>query len=397
MYDRSTQVDRTADSINFGIGQPDFALLPHALMSEVAAERFAEGDTELLNYGFPQGDGRFRWALAEFLSRGYGAPVQPQQLMITAGASQALNLVCTLFTRPGDTVFVEEPSYFLALRILQEDHRLNAVPIPTDEHGLVLPAVAEALTRHRPTLLYTIPTYQNPTGRTLSQSRRQQLLALAEQHDFQIVADEVYHLLDFGSPPPAPFAAYADSGRVLSLGSFSKILAPGLRLGWVQTSEQQARQFADSGLVDSGGGLNQFTSNLVRVALEGGGQKQYLDSLRRAYKQRVDAMDAALHKHIGDRAAWTVPAGGFFFWLTCAGDFLAAAANRSTAAGAPGQFNTTALLDAAAPAKVGFLPGPRCSSVGALNHCLRLCFAHYPIPEIQEGIRRLGRVFDSFQ
>ncbi|MYH61281.1 MAG: aminotransferase class I/II-fold pyridoxal phosphate-dependent enzyme, partial [Caldilineaceae bacterium SB0675_bin_29] len=146
MYDRSTQVDRSADSINFGIGQPDFALLPHALMSEVAAERFAEGDTELLNYGFPQGDGRFRWALAEFLSRGYATPVQPRQLMITAGASQALNLVCTLFTRPGDTVFVEEPSYFLALRILQEDHRLNAVPIPTDEHGLVLPAVAEALT-----------------------------------------------------------------------------------------------------------------------------------------------------------------------------------------------------------------------------------------------------------
>ena len=379
MHDRSTQVDRSADSINFGIGQPDFALLPHALMSEVAAERFAEGDTELLNYGFPQGDGRFRWALADFLSRGYGAAVQPQQLMITAGASQALNLICTFFTRPGDTVFVEEPSYFLALRILQEDHRLNAVPIPTDEHGLVLPAVKEALTRHRPVFLYTIPTYQNPTGRTLSESRRQQLLALAEEHDFLIVADEVYHLLDFGSPPPGPFAVAADSGNVLSLGSFSKILAPGLRLGWVQTSEQRARQFAASGLVDSGGGLNQFTSNLVRVALEGGGQKDYLESLRRAYKERVEAMDAALHKQIGDRATWTVPAGGYFFWLTCAEDL-----------------DTTALLDAAARAKVGFLPGRRCSSVNGLSHCLRLCFAHYAIPQIEEGIRRLGKVFDSF-
>ena len=378
MYDRSTQVDRSADSINFGIGQPDFTLLPHALMRQVAAERFAEGDTELLNYGFPQGDGRFRWALAEFLSCGYRAAVDPQQLMITAGASQALNLVCTLFTRPGDTVFVEEPSYFLALRILQEDHRLNAVPIPTDEHGLSLPAVADALTRHRPVLLYTIPTYQNPTGRTLPHNRRQQLLALAEEHDFLIVADEVYHLLDFGSPPPGPFAAHADSGSVLSLGSFSKILAPGLRLGWVQTSAQRARQFAASGLVDSGGGLNHFTSNLVRVALEGGGQKDYLEELRRAYRQRVEAMDAALHKHIGDRATWTVPAGGFFFWLTCADNI-----------------DTTELLNTAAGAKVGFLPGPRCSSVGGLDHCLRLCFAHYGIPEIEEGIRRLGQVFDS--
>ena len=379
MYDRSTQVDRSADSINFGIGQPDFALLPHALMRQVAAERFAEGDTELLNYGFPQGDGRFRWALAAFLSRGYGAEVQPQQLMVTAGASQALNLLCTLFARPGDTVFVEEPSYFLALRILQEDHRLNAVPIPTDQHGLAPTAVADALTRHRPAFLYTIPTYQNPTGRTLSHSRRQQLLALAEEHDFLIIADEVYHLLDFGSPPPPPFAAYADSGRVLSLGSFSKILAPGLRLGWVQTTPQRAHAFAASGLVDSGGGLNHFTSNLVRVALEGGGQKDYLDQLRRAYRQRVAAMDAALHKHIGDRATWTVPAGGFFFWLTC-----------------PDNIDTTELLNAADGAKVGFLPGPRCSSVGGLGHCLRLCFAHYAKPEIEEGIRRLGQVFDSF-
>ena len=377
MHNRSTQVDRSADMINFGIGQPDFALLPHTLMRQVTAARFAEGDTELLNYGLEQGDGRFRRALAAFLSSGYGVDVQPQQLMITAGASQALSLLCTLFTRPGDTVFVEEPSYFLALRILQEDHRLNAVPIATDENGLILPAVEEALTRHRPVFLYTIPTYQNPTGRTLSQDRRQQLLALADAHDFLIVADEVYHLLDYGNPPPPPFAAHLSSGRTLSLGSFSKILAPGLRLGWVQTTPQMARRFATSGLVDSGGGLNQFTSNLVRVALEGGGQRDYLDGLRRAYQQRVEAMDAALHRHIGDRATWTVPAGGFFFWLTCA--------NQSQ--------KTTALLQAAASAKVGFLPGRRCSSVGGLGRCLRLCFAHYGIADIEEGIRRLGQVF----
>ena len=118
----------------------------------------------------------------------------------------------------------------------------------------------------------------------------------------------------------------------------------------------------------------------MRVALEGGGQRDYLDGLRRAYRLRVEAMDAALHRHIGDRATWTVPAGGFFFWLTCAD-----------------KLDTTELLKEAAGAKVGFLPGPRCSSVGGLGHCLRLCFVHYGIPEIEEGIRRLGQVFDSFQ
>ena len=111
--------------------------------------------------------------------------------------------------------------------------------------------------------------------------------------------------------------------------------------------------------------------------MKGEGRGDYLDGLRRAYQQRVEAMDAALHRHIGDRATWTVPAGGFFFWLTCA--------NQSQ--------KTTALLQAAASAKVGFLPGRRCSSVGGLGRCLRLCFAHYGIADIEEGIRRLGQVF----
>lgn len=376
MFDRSTQVDRTADSINFGIGQPDFALLPHELMCNATATRFAEGDTELLNYGFEQGDGRFRWALAAFLRASYGTPVQPQQLMITAGASQALALICTLFTRPGDTVFVEEPSYFLALRILQEDHRLKTVPIPTDENGLVISAVEEALTRHRPAFLYSIPTYQNPTGRTLPQKHREQLLALAEAHDFRIIADEVYHLLSYGEPPPPPFAEHVSSGRVLSIGSFSKILAPGLRLGWVQTTPELAQRFVASGLFESGGGLGHFSSNFVRVVLEEGGQREYLDGLRRIYGQRVEAMDTALRRHLNDRADWTVPKGGFFFWLTCGQDM-----------------DTTALLKAAIDAKVGFLPGPRCSNMGGLRHCLRLCFVHYDIPEIEEGLYRLGRLF----
>lgn len=376
MHDRATQVDRSADSINFGIGQPDFALLPHALMGRTAAARLAEGDTELLNYGFPQGDGRFRWALASFLFRRYGVQVDHRQLMITAGASQALSLACTLLARPGDTVFVEEPSYFLALRILQEDHRLNAIPIATDADGLPPEAVEDALTRHKPVFLYTVPTFQNPTGRTLPRDRRRKLLALAREHRFRIVADEVYHLLDFGTRPPPPFAAEADSGLVLSLGSFSKILAPGLRLGWVQTSPQLARRFAEMGLADSGGGLNHFTSNLVRVALEEGWLEEHLDDLRRVYAQRMEAMDAALRRHIGDRAGWSMPGGGFFFWLTC-----------------DEQVDTGALLRAAVSARVGFLPGPRCSSNGELRHCLRLCFAHYGIAEIEEGVRRLGELF----
>lgn len=372
---RTSQVDRASTSINFGVGQPGFDLLPLDLMRRAADARFAEGDTELLNYGYEQGDGRFRAALAAFLSAEYHTPVGPEELMITAGASQALALICTLFTRPGDTVFVEEPSYFLALRIMQEDFRLNAVPIPTDEDGLRVDALEEALTRHRPVFVYSIPTFQNPTGYTLSAQRRERLVALSRQHDFLVVADEVYQSLHYSAAPPQPLAAYVESGQVLSVGSFSKILAPGLRLGWIQAGPELIRRFVTCGLVDSGGGLNHFTSNLVRVALEEGWQSDLLEKLRAVYRRRIDVMDAALHRHVGDRALWQIPAGGYFFWLEMAAGM-----------------DTGALLAKAEAAQVGFLPGARCSSVGGLNSHLRLSFAHFDEEAIEEGIARLGRV-----
>lgn len=211
---RSSQVNRASSVIDFGIGQPSFDLLPLELMRRATAARFAEGDTELLSYGYEQGDGRFRQALADFLTAEYATAVTPQELMITAGASQALALICTLFTKPGDTVFVEEPSYFLALRILREDFGLNAVPIPTNEKGMRMDALEEALARQRPVFVYTIPAFQNPTGHTLSAQRRARLVALGQEYDFLVVADEVYQLLHYAARPPAPVAAQTASGRV---------------------------------------------------------------------------------------------------------------------------------------------------------------------------------------
>lgn len=385
---RSSQVNRASSLIDFGIGQPGFDLLPLELMRQSTEARFSEGDTELLNYGYEQGDGRFRQALADFLSAEYASPVEPEQLMVTAGASQALALICTLFTQPGDTVFVEEPSYFLALRILREDFRLNAVPIPSDENGLRLDALEEALAQQQPVFVYTIPAFQNPTGHTLSARRRERLVALAHKHNFLIVADEVYQLLHYSATPPAPppalppapLAAHTDSGRVLSVGSFSKILAPGLRLGWIQAAPEFVQRFVTCGLVDSGGGLNHFTSNLVRVALEKGRQTEYLAGLRQIYRQRIDVMDAALHRHLGGLARWQKPGGGYFFWLEM-----------------DAGIDTAALLPASHAAGVGFLPGMRCSSVGGLSNYLRLSFAHFGEAEIGEGVARLGEILGQSQ
>ncbi len=374
---RTAQVNVPAGMIDFGIGQPGFDLLPIDIIRRAASRRLAEGDTTLLNYGYEQGDGYFRLALAGFLNLNYGRPVGAEELFVTAGASQALDLVCTLFTRPGDVVFVEEPTYFLALRIFA-DHGLKVISLPMDDEGLIIDALESELTRYRPALLYTVPTFQNPTGVTLSQARRERLVALGRDHGFLIVADEVYHLLNYQAVPPAPLAAYINTGAVLSIGSFSKILAPGLRLGWIQATPELIQRLVGSGLADSGGGLNHFTSNLVRVVLADGWQATHLAWLKEIYGRRVQAMQEALEAHLDGVARWVAPQGGFFFWLTL-----------------PPEVDTGGLLAAARAHEVGYQPGVKFSGRQELTRHMRLSFAFYDAADIAQGVARLAQVISG--
>lgn len=182
---RTTQVNLKADFIDFGIGQPGFSILSLDVMRQAAEHRLGIDDTSYLIYGAEAGDGQFRQALANFLSTKYGAPAAAHQICVTAGASQALDLICTLYTEPGDIVFAEEPSYFLALRIF-EDHKLRVMGVPTDENGMDMEALAEMLNHHKPKFVYTIPTFQNPAGFTLPTERRLQLITLSQIHNFKI-------------------------------------------------------------------------------------------------------------------------------------------------------------------------------------------------------------------
>jgi DNA-binding transcriptional MocR family regulator len=207
-----TQLNIAPGVIDLGVGQPDPELLPFERMREAIAHRIAQPDPlPWLAYGVEQGNGYFRVALARFLAEGYRLPVAADDLFVTAGASQGLDLVCSLFTRPGDTILVEDPTYFLALRIFA-DHGLTAVGVPMDRLGVVPDALAEALAEHRPALFYTVPTFHNPTSVTLAEARRERVVELALRHQVPIVADEVYHLLPHGSAPPPPLAAWAGTG-----------------------------------------------------------------------------------------------------------------------------------------------------------------------------------------
>jgi len=368
---QTTQSHADPDVIDFGAGHPGDALLPRALMQAAAAHRLSQPDASLLQYGLEQGDGYFRHALAGFLSRRYAAPVDMEQLFVSSGASQALDLICTLYTQPGDVVFVEEPTYFLALRIFA-DHRLTVIPIATDAQGLDIDALEAALAQRRPALLYVIPTHQNPSGATLPLERRRRLVELSVQHNFLIVADEVYHLLSYDAAPPPPLAFFAESGTVLGLGSFSKILAPGLRLGWVQAAPPHMTRLYTSGLLDSGGGLNPFTSALVRVVLEEGWEDAYLDGLHVTYRQRIAVLDAALQAQLGATVRYVTPTGGYFFWLQL-----------------PEACDGETLLQRAAAHKVSFRPGVRFSGCGGLRNYIRLSFAFYEEAQLREGVHRL--------
>lgn len=362
-------------TINFSVGQPSADLLPLGLLRG-ACESFFAGAVPLeLNYGERQGDARFRAALATFLRAAGDSSASPEALMLTAGISQALDFACSRFTRPGDTVFVEEPSYPYSFQIFR-DHGLHIVGIPLDGQGMDLERCERELARHRPKLLYTIPSYHNPTGQTLGRERRERLVALSRKHGFIIAADEVYQLLHHGAAPPPSLGSLAEHGNVLSFGSFSKILGPGLRLGWIQTKPELMRILMASGALVSGGNFNHFTSHVVRQLIEKDQLASFVEHLRSNYAARAEAMDAALHTHFGNIATWQKPQGGYFFWLEL-----------------PARFDTGEFQAAARGAGTGFLAGTACSTAGGLKNCLRLSFAHYAVPEIHEGVARLKRAF----
>jgi len=370
---QTTQMRVPEDVIHLGIGQPDENLLPAKKIAQAASHCSGKKNRRILQYGRQQGDGAFRITLARFLTGEYDIEVAPDHLFITAGISQALDLICALFTRPGDTIIVEEPSYFLALRIFA-DYRLNIIGTPVDHDGLMIAALEERLEKYKPVFVYTIPVFHNPTGVTLSAERRKRLIRLSRMHDFLIVADEVYQLLAYTRTPPPPLASYDTFGSVLSLGSFSKILAPGLRLGWIQADPALLKRFLVRGFLVSGGGLNPFVSSVANSMIELGLQKAHLRTLRKVYGKRIQAMSQALRLKM-PFVTFSEPHGGYFFWCRL-----------------PDNADAEELLAIAETHQVGFQPGIRFSSMSAQRNYLRLSFAYYGINKLVQGIERLGYI-----
>jgi 2-aminoadipate transaminase len=372
---RFVQTATPAGVINLGLGQPSPRLLPLAEIGRAAqAQLGSGGDPLVLQYGAVLGDPEFRASLARWLSDEYQLPVTAEQLMVTAGTSSALTFVSQIFAEPGATVVSEDPTYFLAHGVFRSAG-LNVRGVPIDEHGLDLDVLARLLTSGlRPAFVYVIPAFQNPTGACLDPERARELVALADHYDFTIIADEPYVALRYGDARPGSMMAHDEGrGRVLSLGSFSKLLGPGLRLGWAHAEPQLIERLSMHGALRSGGCFNPVIANIVQHTIDSGFLTTHVEQLREVLGARAQTLTDALREHVPS-ARFAPPSGGYFCWVDLDGASL----------------DTEALLERASDLR--FIPGRRCALERNLASFVRLSFSFYEEHELVEGVRRLARL-----
>ena len=363
--------------ISFAGGFPTPDSFPTDLFQEVMQGLFQD-DYSGLQYGPTEGLDALRGELASQLTA-EGAPCSPENIIITNGSQQALDLVCKVLLDPGDCVLVEQPSYVGGLNAIGNYQGVK-VGIPIDEHGLRLDIMANRLKElasrgQRPKIIYTIPNFQNPTGVTLSLERRQGLLEFAREYDFLIVEDNPYGEISFGQEPVPHIKSMDDEGRVIYLGSFSKILSPGVRVGWLAANGALVRQI---GIAKQGTDLcsNSLGMKVVLETLRSGKLDAHIQSLRTLYRRRRDTMLRALAAYMPEGVSWTRPQGGFFIWLTL-----------------PSYIDAKAMLPfAIAEEKVAYVSGTGFHADGSGQNTIRLAFSQAAESDIEEGIRRLARV-----
>lgn len=365
--------------IPLAMGCPGPEAIPINVLRNIATEVMADPTVGVLNYGPTEGEKSLRSALVEFLSR-EGKNLDPGSIVVTSGGMQGLDLVCKLFIDPGDLVVVESPTYTNGTATIQS-YEGGILEVPVDDHGLIVEAIPEFVQRsgRKPKLFYIIPNSQNPYGATLSLSRRERLLELAYSYGSLILEDDPYRMLNFsGELLPSLWEMDNSHRQVVAVHTFSKILAPGLRVGWVLGPEIVVkRMVAAKQAMDTC--TNVPGQRLVAEFLSRGLMPDHLGQLRSLYREKKVAMQAALSDCFRGvlNSTWTDPTGGFFLWLTL-----------------PADVDASRLFRVAIQEGVAFIPGSAFSVSGSFKNALRLCFAHPRLPEIQEGVRRLRAAFD---
>jgi len=363
--------------ISLAGGLPYTQAFPPDVLVELTAAVAADATAQALQYGPTEGLAEAREAICGLLA-GQGVPAVPEHVLVTTGGQQVLDLVCRTFIDPGDVVIAEGPTYPGMLPTLGA-YDADVRHIPMDGDGMLIDALQTELERldaagRRPKLIYTIPSFQNPAGVSLSLERRRALVELAARRQILIVEDDPYSRLRFeGEPLPSLAELDAGRGGVIHVGTFSKILAPGLRIGFAVAP---AAIVAKLNLAKQGIDLcsSPLAQMLASRFVEGPRFAPYLETMVDLYRERRDVMVAALHEHLPADAAFSPPAGGLFVWVTVPG------------------VSAGALLPRALQADVAFVPGTAAFFDGRGDESMRLNFSAVTSERIEEGVRRLGRV-----
>ena len=360
-------------------GMPYVEALPLDALAETTSRLLRERGAQALQYGSGQGDGILREQIIDVMSD-VGVSAHPDDVIVTSGSQMALDLVVRIFCNPGDVVLVEAPSYVGALGIFRS-YECDVVHVPMDAEGLVPEALDEAISKVRNSgrtvkLIYTIPSFHNPAGITQPAQRRKEILDIALRENLLILEDDPYALLGFEGTVPRAIRA-DDSEQVVYLGSFSKTLASGLRVGWAVAPHGVREKLvlaAEAAVLCP----SNFTQGVVSEFLATQPWRDQVDIFRDIYRERRDALLESLDTLMPPGTEWTRPAGGFYSWLTL-----------------PEQLDATAMLPRAVSALVAYVPGTGFFSDGQGHRHLRLSYC-YPEPDrIREGVRRLAGVMEQ--
>jgi 2-aminoadipate transaminase len=365
------------DVISLAGGLPDTSTFPPASFAAQMTRIAQESSAEALQYGPTEGFEGTRDCIRELMAA-EGMEPDPEDIIVTTGGQQAIDLVCKTLVDPGDPVICEGPTYPGAVPVFSS-YEAETYQVEMDENGMRVDAL-EALIRRlesdgrRPKFVYTVPSFQNPAGVTLSAQRRRRLVEIAREHELVVVEDNPYGLLRFEGDPLPPLYQLDGGDYVIYVGTFSKILSPGIRLGWCVAPPPLMEK-----IVLGKQAADLCTSTLAQYFVieyfAEGRWRDYVNRLVEVYRGRRDAMLEALERHFPEQAEWTRPAGGLFVWATL-----------------PEYIDTGDLLAKALRDDVAFVPGSAAFVDGRGSSAMRLNFSGSDEAEIREGIRRIGRV-----
>ncbi len=365
--------------ISFSGGAPAREALPIDIVREIANDvlRVDKRGIEALQYGSVKGLPDLREVIVNELLAPKGIDAGPENILITSGGLEGINLLCQVFIDPGDVILVESPTFVHCVEIF-EMFQAKCISVAMDEHGMVPEDLEEKIRRFSPKVVYVIPTFHNPTGRTLSLERRMKIAELGSRYDVVILEDDPYRDIRYSGEDLKPIRAFDRTGHTVLANSFSKIFSPGSRLGYVLASERVIEK-----LLDAKTATNSHTSMLPQVLCAEFFKRGYYPAHHRMicdlYRERRDAMIESIDRHFPVGTKRTFPDGGLFTWAEL-----------------PGDVNTTELLAEATSdpeVKVAFVAGEGffIEGGGMGKNCMRLSFGAVPPEKIRIGAERLGR------